>query len=78
LGYLASARNPGRAARLFGAAERLREQLGIGLYPYEHDEYEKYVKLSRSQLDEASWNTAWNEGRAMTMEQSIEYALQPG
>ena len=65
-----------RAARLFGSAERLREQLGSQVFPYEHDEYERYVELARSQVDDASWKAAWNEGRGMTLEQSIEYSLQ--
>jgi hypothetical protein len=76
LGYLASAKEPERAARLLGAAERLREQMGIGLFPYERDEYEKYLRLAQSQVDEAGWKAAWNEGREMTFDQSIEYALQ--
>jgi hypothetical protein len=29
----------------------------------------------RAQLDEATFNAAWEEGRAMTLEQAIEYAL---
>jgi predicted ATPase/class 3 adenylate cyclase/tetratricopeptide (TPR) repeat protein len=76
MGYLAAATDARRAARLFGSAERLREQLGTRLYPYEHDEYERYVELARLQLDEASWKEEWNEGRGMTLEQSIEYALR--
>jgi hypothetical protein len=29
----------------------------------------------RSMLDEAEFNSLWTEGRAMTMEQAIEFAL---
>jgi hypothetical protein len=29
----------------------------------------------RAQLDEAAFNAAWAEGRTMTLEQAIEYAL---
>ena len=78
MGYLAAANDARRAARLFGASEALRAQLGTRLFPYERDEYERYVELARSQLDEATWQAAWNEGRAMTLEQAIEYALGSG
>jgi hypothetical protein len=50
--------------------------LGTGLYPFEREENEKYTKIVQSQMDDASWKAAWNEGRSMTLEQSIEYALQ--
>jgi non-specific serine/threonine protein kinase len=76
LGYLASAKSPGRAARLFGAAGVLREQLGTRLYPIERDEYKKYFTRARAQLDEKNWKAMWKEGNVMTMEQAIDYALQ--
>ncbi|MGE5071833.1 MAG: tetratricopeptide repeat protein [Anaerolineae bacterium] len=75
MGYLAALTDAERAARLFGAAEILRQQLGLGLFPYERDEYASYVELARKQLDEASWRAAWDDGRAMTLEQAIDYAL---
>ena len=34
-----------------------------------------YLVMVRSQLDEASWRAAWVEGRAMSMDQAIDYAL---
>jgi DNA-binding NarL/FixJ family response regulator len=34
-----------------------------------------YLAAVRAQLDEATFNAMWNEGRAMTMEQAIEFAL---
>jgi len=30
---------------------------------------------ARAQLDETTWAAAWAEGRAMTLEQAITYAL---
>ncbi len=64
-----------RAARLFGAAEALREQIGIPLQPIERDDYERAVGAARTQLDEAAFSAAWAEGRALALEQAIEYAL---
>jgi predicted ATPase/DNA-binding SARP family transcriptional activator/DNA-binding CsgD family transcriptional regulator len=70
---------PGRAARLWGAAEALREEIGIDslshwdLYGYD---YEGRVSAARNMLgDEEAWERAWAEGRAMTPDQAIEYAL---
>jgi non-specific serine/threonine protein kinase len=68
---------PARAARLWGAAEALREAIGISLGdqdPFDYD-YEGRVAAARAQLEEAAWEAAWNEGRAMSPEQAIEYAL---
>jgi DNA-binding CsgD family transcriptional regulator len=63
-----------RAARLFGAAEVLGEAVGP-LTPEEDALRAPYLVMARSQLDEASWRAAWAEGRAMSMDQAIDYAL---
>jgi hypothetical protein len=65
-----------RAARLFGAAERLLEATGGGLAAADQAEHDRYVALARDQLDEAAFAAAWAEGRAMAMEQAIAYALE--
>jgi DNA-binding NarL/FixJ family response regulator len=43
--------------------------------PAEISFFEPYVEAARSQLDDAGWDTAWQEGRAMSMEEAIEFAL---
>jgi len=60
-----------RAARLFGAGEAV----GPDLISERDALRAPYLAMARSQLDEASWQGAWEEGRAMSMEQAIEYAL---
>ena len=65
-----------RAARLYGAAEVLRESLAAPLLPAERPFYERHLVASRSQLDETAWEAAWSEGRAMTMEDAVGYALE--
>jgi len=67
---------PERAARLFGAAMALRESIGATLPPDEHPAYERTLAATRAQLDEATFAAAWAEGRAMTLEQAIAYALE--
>jgi len=70
--------NPNQAARLFGAAEALLEGVGIRrrMDTSDQKEFDHYVAAVRTQLDEAAFAKAWAEGRAMTMEQAIAYALE--
>jgi DNA-binding SARP family transcriptional activator len=67
-----------RAVRLWGSAEALAEAIGLPLSPFDrsHPDYEGLVTAARSRLsDEASWEEARAEGKAMTTEEAIEYAL---
>jgi tetratricopeptide (TPR) repeat protein len=68
---------PARAARLWGAAEALLEAIGLPVTQFDraHYDYEGYLAIARSQLDETAWEAAWSEGRAMTPDVAIEYAL---
>jgi predicted ATPase/DNA-binding SARP family transcriptional activator len=61
-----------RALRLFGATERLSEAVGVHISPADHD---WKVNAVRMQLNEEVSASAWAEGRTMTMEQAIDYAL---
>ena len=36
---------------------------------------EPYLAMARSRLDEIAWQAGWEQGRAMSMERAIEYAL---
>jgi DNA-binding CsgD family transcriptional regulator len=65
-----------RSARLWGAAETLRERIGIVFSPFERSYFEPYISAAQGRLDEASWDAAWAEGRALTLEQAVEYALE--
>lgn len=60
-----------RAARLWGAAEALRESIRVSLPPVARQDYERAVALARTQLGEKAFTTAWREGRAMTPEQAF-------
>jgi predicted ATPase/DNA-binding SARP family transcriptional activator/DNA-binding CsgD family transcriptional regulator len=64
-----------QAARLFGTAEALREAVGYHQTPRERALVEPYLDSARSRLEAASWEEAWVQGRAMSMEQAIGYAL---
>jgi len=64
-----------RAAKLFGAAQTLREAVGYRHSPEEDAWREPYLAAARSQLGEERWEEILAQGRAMSMEAAIEYAL---
>lgn len=66
---------PERAARLFGVAEVLREAIGAPVAASDRAGYECDVADVRAALDEAVFAREWAQGRTMTLEQALEYAL---
>jgi predicted ATPase/transcriptional regulator with XRE-family HTH domain len=64
------------AARLHGAAEAIRGGGKAMLRPDERSTYQHDVTTTRARLGEAIFAAAWDEGRALTMEQSVVYALE--
>ena len=64
-----------RTARLYGVVEKLNEVMGIPQDAGEDALTGPYLAAARSQLDEAAWQEVWAEGRAMTLEEAISYAL---
>ncbi len=65
-----------RAARLLGAAQALRDKIHIQMSPAEQVEYDKEVTNLRGALDELRFTTLWNEGRSMTTDRTIQFALE--
>jgi predicted ATPase/DNA-binding SARP family transcriptional activator/Tfp pilus assembly protein PilF len=66
---------PERASRLFGAASRLRELIGCPIPTARQADYNRSVCAARAALGEKAFAKAWKEGRAMSLEEAIEYAL---
>jgi DNA-binding CsgD family transcriptional regulator len=67
-----------RAVRLFGAAQALFEAVGSVAFQHTLEEAawrEPYRGAARSRLGEAAWEEALLQGRAMGLEEAIEYAL---
>ena len=62
---------PAWAARLWGAAEALREIMGTPLPSVYRADYERFIAAARTQLGEKAFATAWAEGRTMTPEQAL-------
>jgi non-specific serine/threonine protein kinase len=68
-----------RCARLIGAAEGLHEAVGVPVYVYYEPHrslYERTAAAVRSQMGEEAFEAARAEGRAMTFEQAVAYALE--
>ncbi len=70
-----AARRPEVAARLLGAAEALREALGVPILPGRRREYDELVAAVRAALEAAAFQSAWAQGRALTLEQAAALAL---
>ena len=76
MAYAFASDRSGRAARTFGAAERLREVLGSPRSPTDIPRYERQVAAARAALgDDAEFDRAWQEGRTMDLEEAVRYAL---
>ena len=64
-----------RAARLYGAVEALVETVDIALPVFEYADHPRVMADARAAL----YGAAWDEGRAMTLEEAVAYALEdPG
>jgi predicted ATPase/class 3 adenylate cyclase len=65
-----------RGAKLLGVVEGLLESLGAVLNREDRLPYERAVASARSLLGEEAFERAWQEGRGMSMEEAIDYALE--
>jgi predicted ATPase len=64
-----------RAAQLWGAAQALQEAKGIRRDPDFLAEADARISAVRSGMGEEAWEAAWRKGRAMTIEESVSYAI---
>jgi DNA-binding CsgD family transcriptional regulator len=62
------------AARLFGAAEAIRERMGAVRFKIYDAGYEASVAAARDALGERDFDAAWAEGAALSTEEAIAYA----
>jgi predicted ATPase/transcriptional regulator with XRE-family HTH domain len=66
---------PDKATRLFSAAASIRTLIGSPLPPSEQARYTHMVTAIQAQLSEDQFVQAWAEGRSMTLEQTMAYAV---
>lgn len=77
LAEIASAQgNPERAVRLLSAAAALRVSIGSVIDPADQAEYQSQRAGLRANLDEERFTAIWNEGRGLSFEQAVAYALE--
>jgi predicted ATPase/class 3 adenylate cyclase len=69
---------PAHAVRLHGAAAARREALGMPPMLDERRYYDQQLAEARDLLGTATFEAAWAEGQAMTVEQGIAYARSAG
>ncbi len=65
---------PAAGARLLAAAVALRGQRAASVWPAKRMEIEPYLELARAGLTEAEFQAEQATGRAMTLEQAVDYA----
>jgi predicted ATPase/DNA-binding XRE family transcriptional regulator len=77
---LAAQGEPGRAARLYGAADAMFASVGMSFHPLRASAsfHEQYRNLARQQLGGEAFEAARTEGRAMGFEHATEYARSTG
>jgi predicted ATPase len=72
---LASTGQATSATRLFGAAAALREGLSYPRSAHLHLEYERDMAVTRAQLDDIAFTTAWAAGHTLRWEAAVAEAL---
>ena len=64
-----------RSARLSGAFASLRDSIGNDLDPMDQEEMDIMLTTTRVALGDDAFAAAWDAGRAMTLDEAVEYAL---
>ena len=73
-GAAALGEEPERAARLWGAAEALRQTIGCRPAPAARATYERLVAETRAQLGDAALDAAWATGQALSLDEALAEA----
>ena len=63
-----------RAARIWGGVEVLREDIGIFMPTPDRTRYERACAYARTQISAEAWAVAWQQGRALSLEQATTRA----
>jgi hypothetical protein len=64
-----------RAARIAEAAQAIRETIAVQQMPYDRAIIDRYLADARAETGEAAWKSAWNQGRAMPLDDAIDDGL---
>jgi predicted ATPase len=66
---------PRRAARLWGAADALQQEMDSAMSVNQRIAYDRQVQPVRAILTDEAFDHTWDEGRAMTLGDAVRYAL---
>ena len=66
--------NNQNAARLFGAADAVRQRIGVARFAVYQAGYDAAITSIRDALGEGAFDAAWAEGAALSIEEAIAYA----
>jgi tetratricopeptide (TPR) repeat protein len=76
-GFLATAGDQNeRALKLFAAADALRERVSSTMTSDEQAYFDEQIRVLRQKLDAGQFDRIWTDGRALTMEQALAFALE--
>jgi predicted ATPase/DNA-binding CsgD family transcriptional regulator len=64
------------AARLFGAADGIRQRTGEVRFKIYQADYDASVTMLRNAMEDADFDATWAEGAAMSTDEAIAYALR--
>ena len=74
-GVQSSMQQPTAAALLFGAAAALRSLIGAHIQAGDRTDYERNLATTQAQLDGATFDTYWNKGHALPLEQVLAFIM---
>jgi tetratricopeptide (TPR) repeat protein len=66
------------AVRLWGAADALRDALGVPRPPLVHEKYERQQAQARRLLEDETFAACWAEGRRLPWEQAVAFVTGAG
>jgi non-specific serine/threonine protein kinase len=75
-GPVAALGKPRRAARLLGAADTHLESIGVDQQPADQPEIRLFLESVRRALTEEEFQSAWQAGQRMTIQEAVSYALR--
>ena len=64
----------GEAARLFGAAQAIRQRIGVVRFQIYEAGYQASLTALRDAMGDKDFDAAWAEGAALSTEEAIAYA----
>jgi predicted ATPase/class 3 adenylate cyclase len=66
-----------KAAGLLSSSVHLHEELGMLVPLYQEKRNEETLHILHAQLDDTAFDKAWEQGRALTLDEAVALALEP-